>query len=156
MSVKTYIRSDEFRLFLDVPLRQNACKAVEIFLDSHERIDNVQLHSIPSVIQGGGMKGLRDLVEKQKKKNTRKKNKKFWEFLSDIVSASSNSEFSLRTLIQEQPQVKEMLGDDTRASEKKEQKQIRRANKAVVAEIMEHILPIYFEHFNCHYFYMNR
>lgn len=156
MSIKTYIESDEFRLFLDGPLRQNACTAVEKFLDSHKHIDNVQLHSIPTVIQGAGVKGLKDLVENQTRRNTKEKNRRFWEFLSNIVSASSNSELSLRALIQEKLRGKGLLEDDTNVSEKKERNRIKRANKAVLDEMMEHLLPIYFEHFNCHYFYMNR
>ncbi|QTA92055.1 hypothetical protein [Desulfonema magnum] len=156
MSSKAYIKSDAFRLFLDEPLRRNACEAVEKFLDSHAHIDNVQLHSIPSVIQGGGTKGFKDLVENQKKKNTKAKNKKFWEFLDDLVFASPGPEFSLRSFIRQQSGVQELLRDETRVSEKREQKQIRKANRALVDEIMKHVLPIYFEHFNCHYFYMNR
>jgi len=156
MSLETYFKSDEFRLFLDEPLHQNACNAVEKFLDSHEHIDNVQLHSIPGVIQGGGMAGFKDLVEKQKKRNTKLRNKKFWEFLYDLVFATPGPEHSLRSFIAAQPRIQNLLEDETMASEIKEQKRIRKANKALVEEAMAYILPIYFEHFNCHYFYMNR
>lgn len=156
MSIKTYIESDEFRLFLDESLRQNACNAVEKFLDSHEHIDNVQLHSIPGVIQGGGMAGFKDLVEKQKMRNTKLKNKKFWEFLHGLVFATPGSEYSLRSFIAAQPRIQDLLKDETEASDKKGQKQIRKANKVLVEEVITYVLPIYFEHFNCHYFYMNR
>ncbi|MDM8525790.1 hypothetical protein QUF80_20655 [Desulfococcaceae bacterium HSG8] len=156
MSLETYFKSDEFRLFLDQPLRQNACNAVEKYLDSHAHIDNVQLHSIPNVIQGGGIAGFRDLVENQKKKNSKAKNKKFWEFLYDLIFATPGPEFSLRSFIAAQPRIQDLLDDETKVSEKKEQKRIRKSNKALLEEAIAHVLPIYFEHFNCHYFYMNR
>jgi hypothetical protein len=156
MSLESYIKSDDFRLFTDEPLRQNACRAVEKFLNDYDAVNNSQLHSIPIVIQGGGFTALRDLAENQKKKNTKEKNKKFWEFLYDLIAANPGDDFSLRSFIQQQPRIQGLLKDETKVSDKKEQKQIRKANKELIDKVIEQVLPIYFEHFNCHYFYMNR
>ncbi len=154
MSIETYINSDEFRFFLDEPLRQNACQAVEAFFNDFTPVNNVQLHSVPTVIQAGGLKALKDLMENQKKKNTKEINQKFWEFLYNLFFGNPGPEFSLRSFIEAQPRVQGLLEDETNVSDKKEQKQIRKANKAKVEEIMAQVLPVYFEHFNCHYFYM--
>ncbi len=156
MSLEAYIDSDDFRLFIDEALRQNACRAVEKFFDDYEPVKNSQLHSIPIVIQSGGFTELRKLAENQKNKNTKEKNKKFWGFIYDLIVADPGTEFSLRSFIQKQLQIQGLLKDETGISDKKEQKQIRKVNKALIDEIVERVLPIYFEHFNCHYFYMNR
>ena len=134
-------------------MRKNACQAVDHFLKGQKPVKNAQLHAIPLVIQAKGLSGLRFLVDNQKNKNTNKENKAFWSFLSDIILSNSGPEFSLRKFLLDQQQIKALLQDEMSATGKKDQNKIRKANKSIVNEIMEYALPVYFEHFNCHYFY---
>lgn len=76
-----YMASDEFLLFLDETLRHNACHAVDEFLLNYEPIDKRQLYSIPTIIEAQGRSGLEYLIKNQKEKNTKEKNKQFWEFI---------------------------------------------------------------------------
>ena len=150
------LESYSFHLLQDEAMRKNACHTVDHFLNDKKPVKNTQLHSIPLIIQAKGLAGLRDLIENQKNKNTKKENKAFWLFLSDIILSNSCPEFSLRYFLHNQPQIKALLQDESTAIEKKEQKKIRKTNKAIVDEIMEYVLAVYFEHFNCHYFYRTR
>ena len=157
MSVDTFdFKVSSFHLLQDEAMRQNACQAVELFLKDHTPVKNAQLRSIPIVIQAKGLSGLKDLIENQKNKNTKKDNKVFWEFMWELILAYPGPQFSLRYFLQNQPQIKVLLKDETSPPGKIEQKQARKANKAVIDQIMENVLPIYFEHFNCHYFYITR
>jgi hypothetical protein len=151
-----FMKSDSFHLLQDEAMRKNACHAVDHFLKDQKPVKKVQLYAIPLVIQAKGLSGLRGLIDNQKNKNTKQENKAFWLFLSDLILSNSGPEFSLRKFLLDLPQIKALLQDETSATEKKEQKKIRKANKAVVDEIMEYVLPVYFEHFNCHYFYRTR
>jgi hypothetical protein len=150
------LESYSFHLLQDEAMRKNACQAVDHFLKDQKPVKKAQLYAIPLVIQAKGLSGLRDLIDNQKNKNTKKENKAFWLFLSDIILSNSGHEFSLRKFLLDQPQINALLQDETSAIEKKDQNKIRKANKAIVNEIMEYVLPIYFEHFNCHYFYRTR
>lgn len=150
------LESYSFHLLQDEAMRKNACRAVDHFLKDQKPIKKVQLYAIPLVIQAKGLSGLRGLVDNQKNKNTKKENKAFWLFLSDLILSNPGPEFSLRKFLLDQQQIKALLQDETSAIEKKEQKKIRKANKAIVDEIMEYVLQVYFEHFNCHYFYRTR
>lgn len=150
------LESYSFYLLQDEAMRQNACHAVDHFLKDQKPIKKAQLYAIPLVIQTKGLSELRGLIENQKNKNTKKENKAFWLFLSDLILSNPGPEFSLRKFLLDQPQIKALLQDETSAIEKKEQKKIWKANKTIVDEIMEYVLPVYFEHFNCHYFYRTR
>ena len=150
------INTHDFHLVLDEALRQNACQAVEHFLKDNQPVKNAQLHGISGVVQAKGLSGLRQLIENQKSKNTKKENRAFWEFMADVILKSPGPEFSLRAFLQSQPQVMALLEDETGVSENREKRKIRRANKAIIDQIMEQALQIYFEHFNCHYFYKTR
>jgi len=150
------LESYSFHLLQDEAMRKNACHAVDHFLKDQKPVKKVQLYAIPLVIQAKGLSGLRDLIDNQKSKNTKTENKKFWLFLSDLILSNPGPEFSLRKFLLDQPQIKDLLQDQTSAIEKKEQKKIRKANKAIVDEIMEYVLQVYFEHFNCYYFYRTR
>jgi hypothetical protein len=150
------LESYSFHLLQDEAMRKNACQAVDHFLKDQQPVKNAQLHTIPLVIQAKGLSGLRELIDKQKRKNTKRENKAFWLFLSNLILLNPGPKFSLRCFLQNQSQINFLLQDETSAIEKKEQKKIRKANKAIVDEIMEHVLQVYFEHFNCHYFYRTR
>ncbi len=145
-----------FHLLQDEAMRQNASSAVDYFLKKQTPVKNAQLHSIPIVIQAKGLSEIRDLIESQKNKNTKINNKKFWEFMWELILANPGPQFSLRYFLQNQPQIKALLKDESSAPGKIEKKQVRKANKAFIEQVMEHVLPIYFEHFNCHYFYKTR
>ncbi len=147
------IQSDVFQLLQDEDLRKNACQAVDHFLKEHKPVKNAQLHAIPLIIQSQGFSGLRNLIENQKKKNTKKDNRAFWKFMADLILASAAPALSLRSFLQNQSPIQVLLQDEAAATERKNQKQIRKANKAIIDGLMERILPVYFEHFNCHYFY---
>ncbi len=153
MLIDSYLKSHDFLLYIDEALRKNACQAVEKFLEDNAPIDNVQLHSIPSVIQSGGLNQLKKLTENQIKKTTKAKNRKFWEFVFEIIFADPGSDFSLRYIIKNHPRIREYLNDEESVSEKKEQKKIRKENKMLTDRVINYVLPVYFEHFNCHYFY---
>jgi len=150
------LESYSFHLLQDEAMRKNACQAVNHFLKDQKPVKKAQLHTIPLVIQAKGFSGLRDLIDKQKKKNTKKENKAFWLFLSDVILSNPGPKFSLRYFLHNQSQINVLLQDETSTIEKKDQNKIRKANKAIVDEIMEYVLPVYFEHFNCHYFYRTR
>ncbi len=154
MTVDEYIQTPDYLLFRDEALRQHACESVERFLADYSPVDNVQLHSIPVVIQAGGLGSLRYLIENQKKKNTKEKNRKFWEFLAEHIEAEPARETAFRTAVQEAMGKQDgLIEDESKMVEKVEKKIMRRINKARVEEVMDQTLSIYFEHFNCHYFY---
>nr|CBX31247.1 hypothetical protein N47_E47590 [uncultured Desulfobacterium sp.] len=156
MPADEYIESEGFRLFLDETIRQNACNAVELFLKDNKPIKNAQLNAIPPAIQARGFSGLKDLIENQKGKDTKPENKAFWEFLNNIILAQPGSEFSLRQIIQNELKAHNLLTEETMSHDKIEQKKIRKANKAIVDEVLNHSIAIYFEHFNSHYFYITK
>lgn len=156
MTLEEYIISFDFLQFQDEQLRQNACEAVERFLRDNEPVKNAQLHSIPLMIRARGISGLKDLTEKQKSKNTHKENKAFWEFVSELILTYPGPDYSLRRFIHKELATRGLLDNETEASDEKEQKRIRKANKLIVEKVRDHMLAIYFEHFNCHYFYKNR
>ena len=151
-----YVHSDAFLLFVDKALRESACLAVDTFLKDNAPIDTAQLQSIPSVIQAGGLDKLEELVVKQKEKNTKERNKKFWEFVYQLIFADPGPECSLRSIISSLQEVRKMLKKESGGLERKESKRIRKENKALVDQVINYVLPVYFEHFNCHYFFMTR
>lgn len=149
-------KTPSFLLFLDEALRQNASQAAELFLKKNEPIKNAQLHAIPTVIQAKRFSGLKLLIETQKSKNTKKENKSFWEFMGDVILTDPGPEFSLRAFLLKQPEVIALLQQETASLEKREQKKIRKANRAILDQMIEDVLQVYFEHFICHYSYLTR
>jgi hypothetical protein len=49
-----------------------------------------------------------------------------------------------------------LLEDEGASKEKVQQRQVRKANRERIKAVIKHCLPVYFEHFNCHYFYETR
>lgn len=157
MCIEDYIASSEFILFQDETLLRNACEAVEHFLKMHTPAEKAQLYSIPAVIQAAGLKGLKDLAENQRKKNTKEKNKEFWTFILSLLfdmPGISRPVFALHTVVQKEPGVHALLQDESSISEKPKQSQIKKTNRKIIEMVMQLVLATYFEHFNCHYFYM--
>lgn len=150
------LKSNTFRLLQDESMRQAACRAVDHFLKDNKPVKKAQLQSIPLVIQAKGLSGLRSLIENQRNKNTKTENKEFWLFLSNLILLDPGPDFSLRNFLLNNTQIKSMLKDEAVAAERSEQRKIKKANKAILNGIIEQVLPIYFEHFNCHYFYRTR
>jgi hypothetical protein len=114
-----------------------------------------QLQAIPGVIRGAGLKGVRELAEKQKEKNSRMENKAFWTCIDGLLSKSSGNRNSLFLSIKTMLLERGFIQDEEAAVEKKEQKQLRKRNNDLVEIVMEQILDVYFEHFNCHYFHQS-
>lgn len=150
------MKKNTFRLLQDEAMRQAACQAVDHFLKNNRPVKKAQLHSIPLILQAKGLSGLRTLIENQKNKNTKPENRAFWVFLSNLILLDPAPEFSLRYFLQNQTEIRALFREPTAESELKEQKRIKKSNKAILNEILEQVLPIYFEHFNCHYFYRTR
>jgi hypothetical protein len=158
MSIEDYLASKDFLLFQDETLRRNASLAVEYFLNNNTPVKKTQLFSIPTVIQAGGLAGLRHLAESQVKKNTKRENKVFWAFVLSLLLDEPGKkplEFALHVLVQKEPSIRGFLDDERSATERPAQRQIRKANRRIIEKAMEHSLATYFEHFNCHYFYKN-
>ena len=154
MTLEEYLKSDAFLLFQDEHLRLEACRAVDHFLQKASKpAEKAQLHSIPSVIQAGGSTTLEKLTNKQIAKNTKLENKAFWQFIFDLVFSPDPPDYSLRLIVQKELIDRGFLDDDMSAPTKPQQRQIRRGNKAKVDGVIDRLLPVYFEHFNCHYFY---
>ncbi len=152
---KDYLDSADFQLFMDETLRANACRAVENYCQVGDPVDTGQIRPIDSVIQAGGYEGLRTLVRRQREKNTKKKNKMFWNYIFDhVYNPSGKDPDSFLAMMREK------LGqrlEDENVENRRERNRIKKENKALVNAAINKVLPVYFEHFCCHYlFYVNR
>lgn len=147
MNIDELINSDAFAAFLDEDLRREAVQAVETILQESKSVKRHQMHVIPSVIQAGGLGSLRTLAQKQKEKNTDLQNKAFWERIDRILNDQLVS-FVRSWLLK-----CHCIQSEEETKEKSQQKEIRKRNKQLVDMVLEHIIGVYFEHFNCHYFY---
>jgi len=155
MELTEYLKSKDFLLFQDEALRNEACKAVQHYLKKAQRpAEKAQLYSIPSVIRAGGRATLEKLAKNQAEKNTKLENKAFWQFLLDLLFNLEPPDFALRHFLRQHLSNLGFLESETaQGLTKPEQRQIRKANRAKVDLVMDSLLAVYFEHFNCHYFY---
>lgn len=156
MTLDEYLASTDFKVFLDETLRDEAIRAADDILSKGKPIKRHQMHAIPSVIQGAGLPGLRKLAEKQKEKNTNQENKAFWTEIEALLSATPTSELSLFRLVQSLLHDRGCLDSEETGQDKQQQRQIRKRNRVTVEHVMEGVIGVYFEHFNCHYSYSNR
>jgi hypothetical protein len=156
MTIEEYLTSEPFALFEDETLRNLACGAVETFLKENSKVKRSQLSPIPSVIQAGSLSFLEQLVENQKSKNSKEENKKFWLFVSDLLSPTSTLDVSFYKAVENRLGEEGLLQDENSVSEKSQKKRIRRANRDQIKAAIKYCLPVYFEHFNCHYFYKTK
>ena len=154
MTLDEYLSSAEFQLFQDEALRAEAVRAVDVIREKSTDVKRHQLHSISSVIQAAGLRGLRSLSEKQKEKNY--KNKDFWAQVEALLSPAAASDISLVQFLKTELLKRGSIQSDDHIEDKKEQRQIRKGNNVVITELMEHILAVYFEHFTCHYFFITQ
>ena len=151
MTIDQLAASSDFQLFMDEVLRKHACRSVEKFLADYKAVDKSQIYTILAVIQAKGLFGLRNLIEKQKPKKN--KNEKFWEFMSDLVLNSHKEEHSFRSVIKEELNQRRLFQDEDDLDDKLLKKQAVKANKALLNNVIDQVLLIYFEHLTCHYFY---
>lgn len=149
MPFEDYQHSRDCHSFIDVTIRAAACEAVEDYLNHHaKKARKAQLYSIPAIIQAEGMAGLKQLAQKQESKNTSQENKEFWKFVQGLLEREDLS-FSLFHLVQEQVNHNPLLQAGPDQSERAQ----RKTRSAYREELTKLTLPIYFEHFTCHYFY---
>ena len=157
MPINKYLASYDLLRFQDEQLKENACNTVDLFLKNNTPIRNAPLHTIAFIIQTKDLPGLKDLIINQKNKDTKKdEDKAFWGLLNDLILAQPGPEYSLSQIIQNELKVHNLLMEESAMQDKIEQKKIKKANKAIVNEVLNQSLAIYFEHFNSHYFYMTR
>jgi uncharacterized protein YihD (DUF1040 family) len=152
MTLDEFVKSTDFQVFLDETLRREAIRAAEMVLARGKKVKRHQMHVIPSVIQAAGLDGLRKLADRQKDKNTRQENKAFWIEIHSLLS-SDTSELSLLAFLQSFLRERGFLDPVEQSQDKVTQKQIRKRDKQITEGVMESIIGVYFEHFNCHYYY---
>jgi hypothetical protein len=157
MNTGDFISSVDFRVFLDETLLSCACQAVDCFLEGKDKVTrNSQLHSISPILQAGGLKALKELIENQKNKNSSHTNKEFWKFVSGLVENTPDSrDFSLHRQISKELTGRDILEDTAQAAGKKQANAMKKNNKKIIEEVMNEAAAVYFEHFTCHYFYKN-
>ncbi|MCP5109098.1 MAG: hypothetical protein GY950_37295 [bacterium] len=156
-AVTGFLGSADFRVFLDETLLSRACQAVDYFLENHKGIKNSQLHAISPLIRSGGLKALMELIKNQKDKNSSETNKAFWNFVYRLVEpGADNPDFSLYRQISQQLAAERILEDTAQAADKKAAKTLKKNNKKKIDRVMDEVIPVYFEHFTCHYFYKNK
>lgn len=151
MMINQLAASSGFQLFMDEVLRKHACRSVEKFLDDYKAVDKSQIYTILAVIQAKGLFELRNLIEKQKQKKN--KNEKFWEFMFDLVLNPHKKEHSFRSVIKEELNRRRVFQNEDDLDDKLLKKQAVKANKALLNNVIDQVLLIYFEHLTCHYFY---
>lgn len=152
MTVDEFVKSTDFQVFLDETLRHEAIRAAEMVLTRCKKVKRHQMRVIPSVIQAAGLDGLRKLADRQKDKNTKQENKAFWKEIHSLLS-SDISDLSLVAFLQSFLRDKGFLDPVEHSQDKMTPKQIRKKIKQITEGLMESIIWVYFEHFNCHYYY---
>lgn len=156
MTLDEYLVSPDFQVFQDETLRHEAIRAAESILSRCPAIKRHQLHAIPAVVLGAGLGGLKALAGKQNEKNTNSANKAFWTEIDALLSKASTSEVSLFHFLKAMLLECGAIENEDVVQDKKEQKRLRKRNSDLIEIMMEQVLGLYFEHFNCHYFYKSR
>lgn len=155
MKLDEFLMSSEFQRFQDEALRAEAIRAVEKIRNIAVNVKRHQLHGIQGVIQGAGLKGLMELAEKQKNKNTKAANKAFWSEIDGLMSKTMASDISLFRFMKNVLLETGCIENEEAIGDKKEQKQARKRNHQIVDMALEKVISAYFEHFTCHYFYQH-
>lgn len=160
MVIDNYLKSPRFLRFQDKELRIFASGLVDYFLENYLSVKGTQLNSIPAIIQAYGFRGLKELIDNQRSKNTNEKNKKFWGFLHDVVcDDTTESENSLRRfVVKELSEYRDESGtaifdNEKDYSDKVGKKKARKENNKIAERVLNEMLKVFFEHFNCHYSY---
>lgn len=154
MPLHTFLQSASFHLFLDETLLQQAEEAVRNYLDNHDKkAQKNQLYAIQTAVQSRGWSGLKDLADNQQSKNSHETNKAFWQFIASLIDTTGTPpDFSLIASLR---QVLSHHGwwEDENVTDRTEKNRRKKANRAVLDQVLPAALPIYFEHFICEYFY---
>lgn len=163
--IENYVASSSFQLFLDEELRsfceqcvQTCLKALDSLSPDKKgnprRVKKSQLHSIMAIVQTSGFEGIRHLSSIQGSKNTAKQeNQVFWkEFDNILISTPSASSLTAKIVEIVRGRLP-YLPDPESISDKHERKIQKRKISELSAPIMNEVLPIFCEHFICHYFY---
>ncbi|MDM8539429.1 hypothetical protein QUF70_21960 [Desulfobacterales bacterium HSG17] len=151
---EAYLSDEAFRLFQDKALREHACNTVEKLCKNNgpkDFMDKSQLYPIPAVIQSGGFDGLSKLVKNQQEKNTKKKNKVFWSFMLNHLINVTGDKDTFQSFVRDE--MSSFLQDESKAETRVIRNQMKKENKRKINQVINLLLPAYFEHFNCHYFY---
>ncbi len=165
--IEEHMHSSGFFLFLDQELRIYAeeCvlssieamenKALELKKHKVNKLKKSQLHSIPAVVQAGGMKKLQELAIKQAEKQSRPENSAFWGWFKGIIDPSVDiSDGSLPGQIRKYlKRAGIILPDPDSFPDKNSAKAQRKANAEYIKPALERVLPVFCEHFICHYNY---
>ena len=100
MTLDELLASPRFLAFLDEDIRRHAVAAARAIIEEDGiPVSSRQLHSIPAIIQGAGLKGLREVAEHQASKNTHKERRAFWAKIKEILDPYNNSRLSLATAV---------------------------------------------------------
>lgn len=152
--VTRFLGSHDFLLFQDEDLRDLARDLVQDCLRASEnRIRNAQLHSIPAAVQSGGLTMLQDLAKSQADRNTKPENRLFWRLLFQFLSPQGTDEGkSLNSFVERRLG----LPDPAAISDKQARNTQKKINKELREMVLEPALPVFCEHFTCHYHYLTQ
>lgn len=156
MELHEFLSSPEFMVYMDDDLRAEAVLTAERISaemrdEGLSQLKRSQLHSIASVVQGEGMAGVVTLADHQKEKNSRKEIKAFWTKLHDYLNGQDAS--ALKAKINRMLLTHGYIIDHKTIQEKSEQNRQKSLNRTALETVMNHIAPVFFEHFICHYVY---
>ena len=166
-NIEEHMHSSDFFQFLDQELRIYAeeCvlssieamknKALELNKNKVNKLKKSQLHSIPAVVQAGGMEKLQELAKNQADKQSRPENSAFWGWFKGIIAVSGDiQEGSLPAHTSNHlKKAGIILPDPDSLPDKKSAKAQRKANAEYIKPVLERVLPVFCEHFICHYNY---
>lgn len=155
--LEAYLHSVEYQLFCDIDLHQMACEAVERILstlkdEGMKFAKRSQIQSITSIVQSLQMKGLIELAEHQKDKNSKKENKRFWALVHQHLE-DQNDKKSLRPFARNFLAERRIVLDEKQLENKAEQGRQKTLNNEAIMDFLNCIAPTYIEHFTSHYYY---
>jgi hypothetical protein len=112
-----------------------------------------QLHSIPAVVHIKGSRKLAELAHRQSEKHSKPENRAFWAWLKQVVAPQGDElQGTLPGLIMGHMQTFGFdLPDPKEIKDKPKRKAQRKENESLVSPVQEQVLPVFCEHFICHY-----
>lgn len=156
MEVDEYLTSDNFLLFMDEVLRDNAYHAAEELIKKIDQMDIRHFKSIYYAASSGGLKGLTKLVENRKKIDMDGKNEYFWDFVSRLFIDDLGPDYSYRNVIQTSIELRKLFVKESGVDPKTSEYHSAGNGENRLTRIMEYALTPYIEHFICHYRYKVR
>lgn len=152
--LQSYLKSPKFRLVADEQLRCLAVDTVEKLIEELKPVlvKRAQIHPIISTLQAYGIGGLVRLAEKQKDRNTKKENKKFWSlmyrYLTDETDATSLRAVTIQNL-KELGVFKDVKGIQDKATANRQ----KSLNREAIKGLLDAFALPFFEHFTCEYYF---